>query len=113
MATILKIYTKLNFSLKPKDQLTQNLSGNQVSDTGPSWPSCIILACMVTVMKIGTDEFAQSILILKAPVTTAADDNFLYIFFFIFQRKHLDISCESIHMKCQDLFSLKNNKKKN
>ena len=36
---------------------------------------------------------------------------------FIFQRKQVDISCElsvkqTIHMKCQDLFSLKKKKKK-
>ena len=33
------------------------------------------------------------ILTLKAPITTAADD--IFLFFFIFQRKRLDISCES------------------
>ena len=37
-------------------------------------------------------------------------------FFFFSEKTHLDISCESsawqmIHMKCQDLFSLKNKKK--
>ena len=42
-----------------------------------------------------------------------------FIFLFRFSDKtSLDISCESsawqmIHMKCQDLFSLKNKKKKN
>ena len=51
---------------------------------------------------------------VKAPITTKADNNFyLFIyFFFIFRRKQLDISLESsakqmIHMKYQDLFSLK------
>ena len=45
---------------------------------------------------------------LKAPITTAADDNFL-LFFFIFQRKQV----LTFHVKkCQDLFSLKNKKKK-
>ena len=54
---------------------------------------------------------------LKAPITTKSDDNF--DFFFYFQMKtSLDISCESsakqmIHMKYQDLISLKNKKKKN
>ena len=54
-------------------------------------------------------------LTLKVPITTTADDNF--DFFFYFQMKtSLDISCESsakqtIHMKYQDLFSLKNKKK--
>ena len=81
------------------------------------------------------------LLTLKAPITTAADDNFLFSFYFsnlfLFfrdnkywhfmwivcqaetcessakQKTSLDISCESsaawqtIHMKCQDLFSLK------
>ena len=56
-------------------------------------------------------------LILKAPITTAADDNIFYFFYFS-EKTSLDISCESsawqmIHMKCQDLFSLKNKKKKN
>ena len=54
-------------------------------------------------------------LILKAPITTAADDNIFYFFYFS-EKTSLDISCESsawqmIHMKCQDLFSLKNKKK--
>ena len=56
-------------------------------------------------------------LTLKAPVTAAADGNF-YFFYFSEKTSH-DISCElsakqTVHMKCQDLFSLKNlkNKKK-
>ena len=57
-------------------------------------------------------------LTLKAPVTTAADDNFFYLFiFFLFFRENKSyISCESwqtIHMKCQYLFSLKKKKKPN
>ena len=55
------------------------------------------------------------------PKTTAADDilNFFFFFFFFFSKKtSLDISCESfawqtIHMKYQDLFSLKIKKNKN
>ena len=52
-------------------------------------------------------------LTLKAPITTA-DNNFFYYFS---EKTSLDISFESsawqmIHMKCQDLFSLKNNKNK-
>ena len=61
-------------------------------------------------------------LTLKALIITAADDNFFiiiilfYFFFFFSEKTSLDISCESsvwqmIHMKCQDLFSLKNKKK--
>ena len=58
-------------------------------------------------------------LILKVPITTAADDNFLLLLFFFFfffsEKTSLDISCElsakqTVHMKCQDLFSLKNKK---
>ena len=56
----------------------------------------------------------------KAPITSKADDNFvLFFLFFFFQKKtSLEISCESsakqtIHMKYQDLFSLKNKKNKN
>ena len=53
---------------------------------------------------------------LKAQITTAADDNFLSFFFYFSEETSLDISCESsaqqtIHTKCQDLFSLKNKKK--
>ena len=50
---------------------------------------------------------------VKAPITNAADD-ILKDFFFNFSKKtSFDISCESsawqtIHMKYQDLFSLKN-----
>ena len=56
-------------------------------------------------------------LTLKAPITTAADDNFVLFFFYFSEKTSLDISCESsawqmIHMKCQDLFSLKKKKKK-
>ena len=59
-------------------------------------------------------------LTLKVPITTAADDNFFYLFFYFPEKTSLDISCESfvwqmtkqmIHMKCQDLFSLENKKK--
>ena len=51
-------------------------------------------------------------LTLKAPITTAAVDNFSFYFS---EKTSLDISCESsakqmIHMKCQDLFSLKHKK---
>ena len=53
------------------------------------------------------------ILTLKAPITTAVENNFSFSFF---RELNLEISCESsaklmIHMKCQDLFSLKNNNK--
>ena len=54
---------------------------------------------------------------LKAPVTTAADDKVFIYFFYFSEKTSLDISCElsawqMIHMKCQDLVSLKNKKKK-
>ena len=54
-------------------------------------------------------------LTLKGPVTTAADDNFLFIYLFFSEKTSLDLSCKSsawhtIHIKCQDLFSLKNKK---
>ena len=55
-------------------------------------------------------------LTIKVPITTKADNNFFFFCFcfFYFQKEtSLDISCESsakqtIHMKYQDLFSLKN-----
>ena len=60
-----------------------------------------------------------SVLILKAPITPAADDNFflfsfyLFIyFFFFFQRKQvLKFHVKCLHMKCRDLFSLKKKNK--
>ena len=45
--------------------------------------------------------------ILKVPITTAADDIWIFL-----KEVSLDNSCESIHMKCQDI-SLKKNSKKN
>ena len=53
---------------------------------------------------------------LKRQAKFVADDIFFFFFFFP-EKTSLDISCESsakqmIHMKCQDLFSLKNKKKK-
>ena len=57
-------------------------------------------------------------LTLKVPITTAADDNFFlffFIFFFVCQRKQDLVltfhAWQTIHMKCQDLLSLKNKKK--
>ena len=54
------------------------------------------------------------ILILKMPITIAADNTFSFIFYFIFfyiffMEISLDISCKSsakqmIHKKCQDFF---------
>ena len=56
---------------------------------------------------------------LKAPITTVADNIFKYVYISVlfFKEISLDISCESfaklmIHIKCQDLFSLKKKKKK-
>ena len=50
------------------------------------------------------------------PITTTADDILKY-FFIIFQRKQVlvfHMNClQTIHMKCQDLFSLKNLRNKN
>ena len=49
------------------------------------------------------------LLTLKVPITTAAENNFT---FYLFSENSLNISCESsaeqmIHMKGQDLFSVK------
>ena len=57
----------------------------------------------------------HTVLTLKAPITTKADDNFDFLFYFQ-MKTSLDISCESsaeqtIHKKYQDWFSLKNKKK--
>ena len=50
-------------------------------------------------------------LTLKPPIAAAADNNFDY-FFYLPEKTSPDISCElsakqTIHMKCQNLFSLK------
>ena len=51
----------------------------------------------------------ETVLTLKVPITTAADDILNFFFFFNFSKKtSLDISCElsawqTIHMKYQDL----------
>ena len=52
------------------------------------------------------------LLILKVPITIAADNNSDFFLIFFLEKTSHDISCESsaeqmIHMKCQDLFSLK------
>ena len=57
----------------------------------------------------------RSALTLKAPSKICSRRHSL--FFYFSEKTSLDISCESsakqtIHMKCQDLFSLKNNNKK-
>ena len=51
------------------------------------------------------------VLTRKAPITTAADNNFLIYIFYFSEKTSFDILCESsarqtIHMECQD-FSLK------
>ena len=57
-------------------------------------------------------------LTLKAPITTAADDNYKYFFIGFIEKIRLDdVSCDSsarqrIHMKNQALFSSKNKSKK-
>ena len=56
-------------------------------------------------------------LTLKAPSKICSRQHSFFFFFFFFREKSLDISCESsakqtIHMKCQDLFSLKIKKNK-
>ena len=64
--------------------------------------------------------YLELYLTLKAPITTAADDNYFYIYIYIFyflEKTNFNISYESsawqtVHMKCQDLFSLKKKKKK-
>ena len=44
----------------------------------------------------------RPLLTLKAPITTAADNNFLLLFFFIFQRKQvLTFHVNRLHVRCQ------------
>ena len=92
------------------------------------WIMAVRHATACTIMEPGTEfrykmifrisyfllhENTASHLTLKAPITTAVDDNFFILFFFYYSEKaSLEISCElsawqMIHMKCQDLFSLK------
>ena len=54
-------------------------------------------------------------LTLKAPSKIVADDILIFFYFNFSEKTSLDILCESsakqmIHIKCQDLFSLKKNK---
>ena len=78
---------------------------------------CCLWSCRLLNTYNGKYNAMHYILTLKAPITTAADNIFFIYFFFYFSEKtSLDISCElsawqTIHMKCQDLFSLKNKKK--
>ena len=56
--------------------------------------------------------FISAAHLYESPITTAADNNFDYFFFFYLpQKTSPGISCESswqtIHMNCQHLFSLK------
>ena len=58
-----------------------------------------------------------SLLTLKAPITTAADDGHKYFFIVFLKKIRLDVSSASsarlrIHMKNQDLFSLKDKSEK-
>ena len=50
MTAILKICIG-TFFLEPKGQLTQNLSGNQVSDIGPSCP-LVLISQFVIIMHV-------------------------------------------------------------
>ena len=57
-----------------------------------------------------TDYFKEG-RILIVLITTAADDILKYFFFYFSKKTNLYILCElpqTIHMKYQDLFSLKN-----
>ena len=55
---------------------------------------------------------------LKRQAKFVADDILKFLFFYFSEKTSLDISCESsakqqvIHMKCQDMFSSENEKKK-
>ena len=64
---------------------------------------------------IYTTAYTDSILTLKTPITTAADNILKYFYFNFSKETSLDISCEStakqtIHMKYQEFFSLKKKK---
>ena len=55
-------------------------------------------------------------LIHKVPSKIAADDTFIFFYFYLLKKIRLDVSCESsvrqrIHKKYQVLFSLKNDEK--
>ena len=86
--------------------------GNTLANLGLC---CSYTFYLITKFTLDHIQYLQTT--LKAPVTTAADDNSFIFFFYISEKTSLDISCESsaqqtIHMKFQDLFSLKNQKKK-
>ena len=65
--------------------------------------------------RVKINIFHISPLPLKRQAKFVADNIQKKIFFFFSEKTSLDISCElsakqTIHMKCQDLFSLKNKK---
>ena len=58
-----------------------------------------------------------TLLTLKAPSKIAADDTFIFFYFYLLKKIRLDVSCESsarqrIHMKSQALFSSKDKSKR-
>ena len=69
------------------------------------------------VLTIWLPRCFKPVLTLKVPSKICSRRHSKNVFYFS-EKTSLDISCElsakqMIHMKCQDLFSLKNNKKKN
>ena len=79
----------------------------------------VSLSCIWSLLELGTRRWKnsenklQNFLAYLLTFTTASDNNFYNFFFFYFSEEtNLDISCESsakqtIHLKCQDLFSEK------
>ena len=52
------------------------------------------------------------ILTVQSPISNAADSNFYYHYYFYYYFSEKTKSWQMIHMKCEDLFSMKKKKKK-
>ena len=79
--------------------------------------SYLISNCTSSRVEWCQNSRSLSLLTLKAPIATAADDIHKYFLIFFPEKIRRDISCESsarqrIHMKLQALFSSKNKSKK-
>ena len=113
----------LEFTLGPADQNRYLCKHHQDLQCLPFFFSNCTLTPLFETVDVSKFKYGRAhsrnsgmkVLTLKAPITTAADDNLL-LFFFIFQRKHVlafHMNCwQTIHMKFQDLFFSEKKKKK-
>ena len=87
---------------------------SDVHITEPSKQASNVIMFMITLMIISNVVLIRITIPLKGPITTAANDTLIFIYFSL--KIWLDMSWElsarqTIHMKCKVIFSLKTNKK--